>query len=431
MKSLKIAIGVALWTFGAAAVWWRLSGRPEGETVSRVAPKLYRFAVGERRTVRVNLDEPRSLAVGDPVFVIDRENSARQVGEVRRVEPASPEDGEFVSAAELLLYADAPQVGDGAQVVYYETPGSMEWVLKTMLPPEKREQVVKEMSEAFAAHQDEILAALRPVIEASLREGAAVVEQDLAASLKRHKPELEKLSGKYQHEIIEREIVPLVRHEIWPIVRARAEPTAEEIGREIWQRASLWRFGWRYAYDQSPLPERHLVRQEWDRFVEQDVTPILESHTDDFVRVQQEILSDVAKNPNVRATVRKNLAKVIDDPELQRLVWQIIREVMVDNPRLKQVLHRHWTGPEARAAFSLAAERLEPSAVRIGELLFGTREGGITPEFARVLRNQILGKDKRWLVLEPGSGRAAERSLALPARIGGEPTINPFVPVVP
>ena len=46
-------------------------------------------------------------------------------------------------------------------------------------------------------------------------------------------------------------------------------------------------------------------------------------------------------------------------------------------------------------AFSvfLAAERLEPSAVRIGELLFGTRDAGITPEFARVLRNQILGKE--------------------------------------
>jgi hypothetical protein len=65
--------------------------------------------------------------------------------------------------------------------------------------------------------------------------------------------------------------------------------------------------------------------------------------------------------------------------------------------------------------------------VRIGELLFGTRDGGVTPEFARVLRNQILGKDKRWLVLEAGAAGGSPRS-AIKCSIGGEPAVNPFVP---
>ena len=428
MRILRIAIGIALWFALAAFLWVRLAGTPEGEMVNRIAPVLYRFAAGERREAEVKLEEPRVLAAGDPIFVIDGDGVSRQIGEVRRV---VAHEGESVERADVLFYAGSPDLHGDARLIYYETPGSMEWVLKTMLPPDKREAVMREMSEAFAAHQDEILAALQPVAEASFREGFAVVEEDLAASLKRHKPELEKLGGKYQREIVEREIVPLVRQEIWPIVRRHAEPTAEEIGLEIWQRASLWRFGWRYAYDQSPLPERHLVEREWDRFVERDVAPVLEAHTDDFIRVQQSILSDVAKNPRVQSTVRRSLARVFDDPELQRVVWEIIRETIIDNPRLQEVLRKHWTGPEARAAFSLAAERLEPSAVRIGELLFGTRDGGITPEFARVLRNQVLGKDKRWLVLETGDTaalRARTRRTVLACRIGGEPTVNPFVP---
>lgn len=441
MKPLRIVLGVVIWLAGAAALWWRLAGQPEGEVAGRLTPELYRFATGQRQNVDLRLEQPQPLAVGDPIFVIQGDGSVRQVGEVRTVARVSvgemdladrnaTEGVPYTLRAELLLYAGAPEVGNDSQVIYYETPGSMEWVLKTMLPPEKREQVIEEMSDAFAAHQDEILAALRPVVEASFREGLAVVEQDLAASLKRHKPELEQLGGKYQHEIVEREIVPLVRQEIWPIVRRRAEPTAEEVGREIWQRASLWRFGWRYAYDQSPLPDRNLTQREWDRFVQRDVIPVLESHTDDFVRVQQEVLSDVAKNPQVQATVRRSLARVVDDPELQRVVWQIIREVIIDNPRLAQVLHKHWTSPEAKAAFSLAAQRLEPSSVRIGELLFGSREEGITPEFARVLRNQILGKDKRWLVLEAGQtpSPGSPRRVSLQGKIGGEPRINPFVP---
>lgn len=438
MRILRIGIGAAICLAAAAALWWCATKRPEGVALRRATPELYRFAAGERREIETRLDAPRVLSAGAPIFVIERNGKPRQVGEVRTTHRTAAGEDAPADRAEIMLYAGSPELSPGSQLVYYETPGSLEWVLKTMLPPEKRAAVVKEMSDAFAENQEEILAALRPVVEASFREAFAVVEEDLAASLARHKPQFEQLGGKYQREIVEREIVPLVRQEIWPIVRRHGEPAAEEVGREIWQRASLWRFGWRYAYDQSPLPDRNLVRAEWNRFVEREVVPILESHTDDFIHVQQAILSDVAKNPRVQMTVRKSLAKIVDDPEVQQLVWQIIREVVIDNPRLKAVMHKHWTGPEARAAFTLAAERLEPSAVRIGELLFGSREEGISPEFARVLRNQILGKDKRWLVLEvsttppgaiswPSATKSETDKGTLPCRIGGEPRVNPFV----
>ena len=39
----------------------------------------------------------------------------------------------------------------------------------------------------------------------------------------------------------------------------------------------------------------------------------------------------------------------------------------------------------------------------IGDALFGNREKGITPEFSRVLRSQILLKDRRWLVVIPAT----------------------------
>jgi hypothetical protein len=46
----------------------------------------------------------------------------------------------------------------------------------------------------------------------------------------------------------------------------------------------------------------------------------------------------------------------------------------------------------------MASDRLEPVVRSIGDEIFGTRDGGIDPDFARVLRNQILGKDRRWVV---------------------------------
>ena len=43
--------------------------------------------------------------------------------------------------------------------------------------------------------------------------------------------------------------------------------------------------------------------------------------------------------------------------------------------------------------------RLEPTIRKIGDLVLGTREGGLTPEFSRVLRQQILLKDRHGIVV--------------------------------
>ncbi len=50
---------------------------------------------------------------------------------------------------------------------------------------------------------------------------------------------------------------------------------------------------------------------------------------------------------------------------------------------------------------------MAPLFSRIGEKVLGTRGGGITPEFARILRTQVLEKDKRWILIERGNLEAA------------------------
>jgi hypothetical protein len=43
---------------------------------------------------------------------------------------------------------------------------------------------------------------------------------------------------------------------------------------------------------------------------------------------------------------------------------------------------------------------------RMGDIVLGTREAGITQEFAKVLRSQILLKDLQRIVLDPGPDSA-------------------------
>ena len=405
MRTFRVLIGLLAWVSAGSGLWWCVDQRliAEGSIRSHLAPELWNYVTGELRTAELRMEEPAEIAVGDPIFIVTGPNSIHQVGEIRSVTDLQrdmPARRAWAGEAEALFYPSAPPFGADAELTYYETSDSMTWVLQTMLPPEKRMQIARELSRAVEEHHVEILSALRPVVEESLRQAVLVVEQDLAKAIRRHRPELENLGSKYQQELVDEEVVPLVKNEIWPIIRRLAEPTANKIGRKTWQRVSLWRFSWRYAYDVSPLPEKNRFQKEWKRFVNQEVLPELENHSDELVRIVQEILIDTARNEKVRTAVRQSLAQIIDDPELHRIVWKLIREVVIDNPRLKEVIDTHWKGPQAQRAFLIAANRMEPTVHRIGELLFGTREGGITPEFARVLRNRILGKDRRWFVLE-------------------------------
>ena len=209
------------------------------------------------------------------------------------------------------------------------------------------------------------------------------------------------MADRYQAEIIRRQIVPLVREEILPIVEEEITPVASELGKVLWDRISLWSFTWRYVYDVSPLPEKNAVKTEFDRFLEQEVRPQLEERSDQFVAITQRIISRVSKNERVRNVIRENLRKILTDPELQAIIWSVVQESIVQNENLKTSLRDYWRSAEVQNALQVANVRFEPTARAIGDAIFGNREKGITPEFSRVLRSQILLKDRRWLVVVP------------------------------
>ena len=103
--------------------------------------------------------------------------------------------------------------------------------------------------------------------------------------------------------------------------------------------------------------------------------------------------------------VRENLRKVMSDPELQAIIWDVLQEAVVENVALRTSLLDYWKSADVQDTLQLASVRFEPAARAIGDTIFGNRESGITPEFSRVLRTQILMKDRRWLVVIPKPDR--------------------------
>ena len=425
--------GVLIW-IGIVAVG--IIGTRQSLTGAPDATRQIAAYIGkQRRTVELEFEDYQLVATGDPVFLPGLDNVA-PIGVVKRLkEPDNNFKGlAWVKTAYVSLYGAAPQLSDGDYVMYHSAPDSTAWVLQTMLPPEKRREITKLIVDSYLDNQEEIVSVLRPVMEESLREASEVVRLELKRSLESREDEFQLIGQRFQKDLVDKEIIPLLQREIWPLVRYECEPLVSQIGQEIWSQVSVFRFGWRYLYDQTPFPDKALTEREFRRFADEKAIPILTSHIDEFVDLQQKILRKIVKNENVKATIARSLKTVATDPEVQYLITEVLQEVLLNNQRLRDVIQQHWQGPEATRALALASERLEPTINEIGISLFGSPRDKITPEFARVLRHRILHKDSRWLTLHTETPDANRREIPavgpakLPVRIASASSTIPYAP---
>ena len=391
-RTVLRGLGILFWI--AVAVAGFAATRSAGPDSSTSTFELANYFLAARTTTET-VDPTDRLRVHDPIFAMNNDSTWVQIGHVLSVSANGDHQ------VTLLWYAGGPP--DGSRLVQYRNSGRLEDVVATMLPPAKRLQIQHRLAAAMSAHGDELSAAFVPLVQASLRRSLPVIEEEFRLAVARHRAEIDQMALRWNDEVVEERLIPLARREILPIVREHGEPMAERIGRELWDRASIWRFGWRAVYDKSPLPRKDLVQDEWRRFVDEEAVPVFESHMDDIVLSVQRIVSDVAASDAVRTELADVANGIASDPKARQLVRDILKETLVENQRLQEVWGSVWTSDQAQRALDMAGDRLEPVVRQIGDDLFGSQEEGINPDFARVLRNQILGKDRRWIVLTPTS----------------------------
>ena len=394
--------------------------------------QLASYAGKQRSTIEVDLPQSRLIRIGDPIY-LSGSDRVSAIGFVSQVgsEDNTVRDLMYGKHLYLTFYGSAPELREGDLLKYHRAPDSAAWVLKTMFPPEKRAELSRVILNSYRRNQTQIVDALRPVVEASLKDASSVIREDLKAAFERREDEIREIGQRYQEDLVQEEIIPLIQDEIWPIVSEESRPLADQVGREIWSEVSMFRFGWRFLYDKTPLPERKLAEKEFKRFVDQKALPILESHIGDFVELQKVLLTKITANDEVKATMSDSFKTIIADEEVQGLLSEVFREVFVNNEKLQGVLEERWNQPEAQTALQLTNQRLDPTITEIGYTLFGSPDTKITPEFARVLRHRILHKDSRWLTLHQSNAEDARPlppSQTLPIEYATQEEVIPYAP---
>jgi hypothetical protein len=107
----------------------------------------------------------------------------------------------------------------------------------------------------------------------------------------------------------------------------------------------------------------------------------------------------LGQNESVKQSATEIMTILANDPGLQSIILDVLKEVLADNPRLAAVWQDIWNSPEAKRSLDDMNRRLEPSIKGIGEAMFGNPRTEITPEFSTVLRNKVLFKDEHWLTV--------------------------------
>ena len=395
--------------------------------------QLAEYIGKQRKVVEVDLPSLQLVKVGDAVYQTGTDRVS-PIGYVSRVETKDSTERELAYTNKVFVsfFGSAPELTQGDFLKYHVAPDSTAWVLQAMFPPEKREEISRLIIESYRKNQTQIVNALRPVVEASLKDASSVIREDLKKAFEEREDRIKAIGQRYQTELVEKEIVPLIKEEIWPIIEAESRPLASEVGQQIWSEVSVFRFGWRYLYDKTPLPQQQLTEKEFKRFVDTKAMPIMEAHVGDFVELQKDLLKKISANEKVKATMSKSFKTIVADPEVQELISEVFREVFVNNKKLQGVIDKRWNAPEAKYAVALTTQKLEPTITEIGVALFGSPDTKITPEFARVLRHRILHKDNRWFTfhIRDDTDTTAQGSLVkkLPCEIAQTQEVIPYAP---
>lgn len=401
MRPARIISGVGLCGALVLTPWLLLtpaSHSPPSE--SHVLRDVWQYCTATRQPLILRFAEPTLVGLGDPIYVGDMRNF-RQVGEIRALYDAQgrvvPTYRTWVRSARASLYPQGPQLGAAPRITYVPKSQSFAWVLRTMLTEDHKRQLQEKYRLAVETHLPAVVEALKPAAAELQAELIDVVNQALPAAIERHRGEIELLGTKYREQILIAKLVPLAKSRVLPIAWRHAQAELTVVGRELWDRLPLFNFGMRALYDISPLPRRDLLDNAWKRYLAEDVTAVLQAHAEAFAAIARDIVIDMLRDPVLQQAAIDSLTTLARDPEMQHLLRELYREV---------VLERRWKTDEMRRAAAAVGELLEPTVREMGDVLFGTRAAGISPEFAEVLRAQVLLKDQRFfkLVVDPSGG---------------------------
>jgi len=399
-RGLRISLGILLWASALFLGARLLTATRDGDTST--LSELGRFFGQRARRLTVTFPRDAWIEVGDDVEV-----GGRRAGEIEALlDPAGQVLSSlygYTRAARIRLHdAVRVELSNAASARLVRVPQTAAWVVQTLFTAETVPKVAEEWNQTMLLHREEIFALVTPIVRDVILDLERHIEAELPGFLERHRDEIRALSEGLEKDLKGEDFAAVFEKEIWPIAQPKVRPIIEEMSREIWEKLPLWRFATRLAYQTLPLTDNDHLQRAWVVFLEEQVVPIIRLHSDEIVQATREVAREALAKPEVTESFRRAFSGLLSEPRFHQLAQAFLRELILDNGDFHRAMLARWRSPEVERAVAAASTQVEPMVRRMGDILLGTRQEGITREFARVLRSQILLKDLQRIEIDPG-----------------------------
>ena len=401
---MKAAFGALIWTAVGIAGWHTMQRIPPDtrRAYGRAESELWRSVISSSPEVLVRFPEGTNLSHGDAVFVLE-ETELRRVGEIAALEQTG---SEVIATLRLDAVRADFRLGRDSRVVQRTQRETFDYCMRVLVTEPHQQEIQALSREFLERHRAQLQDHVQRLLPGLLAASRDFLVDEVDHVLGRHGPELEQLMEDYRKALGEEHALPLMVDEVWPIVQDEIGEPAQILGRALWDRAPLFDFAWRAAWDSvlSDGPEK--VEAAWEDFLDDEAMPVLEEHEDLIRETVGRVVRRVVTSEAVRGEIREFAADAVQDPRLRALSRQMLEELLVGNPRLIGFLRERWTDPQLRQEFAAMNEPLQGLLGRIGNLLVfdnGDRDR-INPSLTKVLRLLLLGKDKHFLFLSVEDG---------------------------
>ena len=393
----RVVVGALIWIGAGLAVW--PSVRAGTKRLEKPLGQLWRYGAHSHRIIERDLPGP--LALGDPILLADRTRLGAIVAIGSGSARATWDLPNAPSYAVRIAFDPEASVPGEFVLRTRATPMDGAWVLETLLPEPKRRYVEEEIRVFLREHEDTFMAFVRPLAEEVVAEATKVLEANLTSALGKREPEIQKLLDKHR-EKIRTEIVPVLKTELGPSAKTKADPILREIGRELWDELPMWSLGWRAFVDVIPGTSKDRVDKWWSEFVDNKAIPILEKHEADLMKALEELIEEGGKNPAVRKELGKATKRLAQDPEFRKLARGILEDALLRPFHARDLFEKLLAQPAHRERLQALSRAFAPTLQRIArKLTVDEQTGELDPSLVRVLRRVVFHKDARYVELGP------------------------------
>lgn len=372
--AIQTVLGVALWLVALAGV---TAGLNTVRARAARATHILRIAPGVGH----------GLTQGDIVF-FQTVSGLRRAGEVASVN----QDGRWV---ELAILSDvAPRLNDSARATCWRTPLTAEQAINALLPPVVQRRVADQLTDAWRLHEGQLAKIWRPLISELARAYLNEVGDDLEAAIKRRSDELWTIAQAHGDHLLVQ--WPIIQGRLNPILREHLTPVLGRLMHEAADQAPKMRIAWSVVRGDSEAAFHHML----DSLAEY----LANMPNDDRAEMAAAVRNawEAAGRDEVLTESLGRLGHaILEDENLRRILNDIYREAVVDNPRTETFFRTEiLDSPEVRQKVFALMELIGPTAQRVAAICLFDESGTTRPEVVHLVRSIALRRRVSWVTLE-------------------------------